>query len=128
LYDLKRGEIPDWISLGLVVAALAAAALGLHGAGWTGLLLGAGVAFVLGIALFAMEGLGGGDVKLVTAIGAALGPTELVHVLFWIALAGGATAILAAVRGMKAFAYAPAIAAGLAVYALYPFAWKMLSG
>ena len=61
-------------------------------------------------------GFGGGDVKLVIALGAALGPLALLSALFWVALSGGLLALIAVIRGRRDLAYVPAIAMGLLVY------------
>ena len=58
--------------------------------------------WLLGIALFfpffALGGLGGGDVKLLGALGAWLGPTAVFHVGLYSAIAGGVMASLVAFR------------------------------
>ena len=79
--DWRTGHIPNWLTLGglLVGTALGAiAGAAIHGAG--GLLLGllhasigAAVTGVVPGLLFAAGGIGGGDVKLLAAIGAACG-------------------------------------------------------
>jgi prepilin peptidase CpaA len=115
-HDLKSREIPDWISLVLAVWALCLAALGWSAFGWSGLLLGAGLGFLLSAPLFWLGGIGGGDVKLVAALGACLGPWGLLQTLFWVALAGGVLALVAKLRGQSDFAYVPAILIGLIVY------------
>jgi prepilin peptidase CpaA len=120
VYDLKSREIPDWISLALAAWAVLAAALGLHAAGWLGAAAGLALGFALTAPLFYLGGLGGGDVKLIAALGAALGPLALLSVLFWMAVAGGVLALVAKYRGEKDFAYVPAIAAGLLIYCLWP--------
>jgi Flp pilus assembly protein protease CpaA len=72
--------------------------------------------FALTAVLFWLGGIGGGDVKLVTALGAWLGPWGLLQALFWIALAGGVLAAVAKWRRQPDFAYVPAILAGLAIH------------
>ena len=120
LFDLRSREIPDWISVCLVAAAVAATAAGISGLSWWGLALGLAVGLVVSFVFFALGGLGGGDVKLIAAIGACLGWLGLLQVLFWTALAGAALALLAAARGQRDFAYGPAILAGTFVYAVWP--------
>src|SRR5947208_2727678 len=71
--DLRRREIPNGISLLLLAWAVVATALELHPVGWLSLLGGLAIGFVLSTLFFALGGLGAGDVKLVTALGAALG-------------------------------------------------------
>jgi prepilin peptidase CpaA len=85
---------------------------------WLGLLSGFLLGGALGTGLFALGAFGGGDVKLIAALGAILGPVGLIYMLFWTALAGGALALAAAARRQREFAYVPAIALGLAFYAL----------
>ena len=111
--DWRRREIPHWISVALILVAVCAKALGLHPIPWSELLLGAGVAFVLGAALFALGALGGGDVKLFAALGAALGLKAFVPFLLITSVAGGALALVARRRGEREQAYAPAMLLGL---------------
>ncbi len=75
-YDMKSGEIPDKFTLGLVVVALALRALFLTSLGFYYLLDGmitAALFFGIGALLFYSGAWGGGDAKLLTGIGAALG-------------------------------------------------------
>ncbi|HEV7998696.1 MAG TPA: prepilin peptidase [Planctomycetaceae bacterium] len=116
VYDLKRREIPDWIGALLVVCAAAAIAARLTEVTWAGLGIGAALGLAVTLPLYALGGFGGGDVKLVVALGAALGPLALLSALFWVALSGGALATIAGIRGRRDLAYAPAIALGLVVY------------
>jgi len=52
------------------------------------------VGLMLFLPLFALRGIGGGDVKLLAAIGAWLGPVPTIWVALFTALAGGVLAIL----------------------------------
>jgi|HubBroStandDraft_4_1064222.scaffolds.fasta_scaffold218948_2 prepilin peptidase CpaA len=116
VYDLRRREVPDWIGAALVVCAVAAIAAGFTEVTWAGLALGAGLGLALTLPLYALGGFGGGDVKLVVALGAALGPLALLSALFWVALSGGVLALVAVIRGRRDLAYVPAIAIGLLAY------------
>jgi prepilin peptidase CpaA len=116
VYDLRTREIPNWITASLAGCAVLATAVGWSEVSWFALIYGALLGFVLSFPFFAVGGFGGGDVKLVIALGAALGPLGLLMALFWVALCGGALAVIAIVRGRRAFAYAPAIALGILVY------------
>lgn len=63
-----------------------------HGFGWHGLsqsFAGAGLGFLLFGILFLKFGMGAGDVKLAAAIGAWIGPQQLLYALFFTSLAGG---------------------------------------
>ena len=118
--DLRSREVPDWIPLLIVAWACLATALGLHKVSWIGLIAGALVGLGLSAAVFFLGGLGGGNVKLLAAIGAAVGPWALLSILAWMALAGGILALIAAARGKRDFAYVPAIAVGVVVETVWP--------
>ena len=117
-HDLKVRTIPDWIPATLLAWGVVTTAASAPGTSWTGLAGGLALGFGLGAALFWFGALGGGDVKLIAALGAALGPMALLGVLFWTALAGGLLALVARWRGHKHLAYVPAIAAGLLIHSL----------
>jgi prepilin peptidase CpaA len=116
--DLRSREVPNWISLSLLSWAIVGTTFSLIEINWFGLVAGLMLAGALGAGLFALGAFGGGDVKLIAALGAVLGPGGLIYMLFWTALAGGALALVAAARRQREFAYVPAIALGLAFYAL----------
>ncbi len=120
VWDLRTREVPDWIPLVIVAWACLATALGLLKLTWLGLVTGALLGLGLGAAVFCLGWPGGGDVKLLGAIGAAVGPWALLSILFWMAIAGGGLAMLAAARGKNDLAYVPAIAVGVAVETFWP--------
>jgi len=96
--DLRTRRIPNALTFGAAIAAIS-----IHAAisGGDGILIGV-AGWVVGIALFfpffALGGLGGGDVKLLGAIGACLGPALTIFVGFYAAIAGGVLAIIVALR------------------------------
>lgn len=95
--DLRTRRIPNALTLsGLVVGLALRAALGFDAliAG----LLGVALALVLTVPLVSLGGLGGGDAKLLAAVGAFLGLGDLPVALLVTALAGGALALALAVR------------------------------
>ncbi len=116
VYDLRSRVIPDWIAASLLACAALGIAAGLSGLTWMNFVYGAAMGFALMFPLYALGGFGGGDLKLVVAIGAALGPWALLSVLFWVAVSGGLMAIVALFRGRRDLAYVPAIACGLLLY------------
>jgi len=115
-YDLKSREIPDWISLVLLGAAALAAGLSVDAMPWSWRVIGLLVGFGLGALLFALGAMGGGDAKLMAAMGAALGVPALLVTLLFSAVAGGVLAGIARFRGRKELAYAPAFAVGLLAF------------
>lgn len=87
--DLRSRRIPNWLVLPFFVAGLIASTW-LHG--WTGAeqsLYGALLGFVTYGLLFWMGGMGAGDVKLCAAIGAWIGPSQLLMALVLTSMAGG---------------------------------------
>jgi prepilin peptidase CpaA len=100
VWDLRCYRIPNALTLGAAAAAIGfhVFAGGIHGgvtsvAGW---LVGVALLF----APFALGGMGGGDVKLVGALGAWVGPADAVWLALFTCIAGGLLAIvIAAVRG-----------------------------
>jgi prepilin peptidase CpaA len=96
--DLRTRRIPNALTFG---AAMAAAAFHVVTGGATGLMASAG-GWLVGIALFfpffALRGMGGGDVKLLGALGAWLGPAAVFHVGLYSAMAGGVIGTLVAFR------------------------------
>ncbi len=96
-FDVRERRLPNALTVGAFAAALLLRApLGLDALG--GGLLGALLAFGLALPFFLVGGLGGGDVKLLTAVGAFLGPRDLWFALFVMAMVGGVMAFLVIVR------------------------------
>ncbi|MFN2581500.1 MAG: prepilin peptidase [Candidatus Dormibacteria bacterium] len=93
-FDVARQRIPNTLTFGAGAAALVTAAVtggvsgvGLSAAGWlTGL--------VLFLPVYALGGMGGGDVKLLAALGAWLGPVTIFHAALYTGIAGAVLAII----------------------------------
>ena len=75
-----------------------------------------GIGLSIGSILFLTGGFGGGDVKLLTSLGAILGSRGELGVLLYTAIFGGVLALIARFRGQREYAYAPAIALGLLTF------------
>lgn len=91
--DLWRRQISNWIPAAGVVAGI-----GLHIAsrGWMGLLSALGGmlgAFAVFLVFYILGGMGGGDVKLMAAFGALLGPGGLIPLALGAAAIGGIWAL-----------------------------------
>ncbi len=119
--DLRRREIPDGISIALVLAAVGSKVLGWHPVSLLEIAIGASGTFLLSAFLFSKGGLGGGDVKLLTAIGAAIGASAMIPFAMITAVVGGGFALVAKRRGEVEIAYAPVMLSGL--LGLLPLVW-----
>ena len=112
------------------ILTVPAVALGLllHflGSGWPGLafaLLGLAVGFGLMMIPFVFGQMGGGDVKLMAAIGSLLGAYATMNVFLYTTLAGGLLAILFAVfrkEGFKSLRRTWQLAKGLLIFQTVP--------
>ena len=87
--DFRGQRIPNWLTYSGLIAALA---VRFAQGGWTGLkgglvgmLLAGGIFFLL----FLIGGMGGGDVKLMAAVGAWVGLAQVGVLLIMSAIAGG---------------------------------------
>jgi prepilin peptidase CpaA len=92
-FDLRTRRIPNALTFSAAVAGLAfhvvqagAAGAQLAAGGWV-------VGLLLLLPYFALGGMGGGDVKLVAALGAWLGPAHAFWLAIYAGLAGGLIAV-----------------------------------
>lgn len=103
--DLVSYRIPNWISLAAVALFVAAAlvtGMPLAEIGWH-FAIGLG-ALVVGILLFAIGAIGGGDAKFFAAGALWMGPAFILKYCLIFALIGGAFAVLLLVLRLPAFA------------------------
>jgi prepilin peptidase CpaA len=94
--DLRSRRIPNWLTGGATLGALIYHA---WAAGPSGLLLSLAGCLVGGAIFFlpfALGGLGGGDVKLLAALGAWAGPADALWIALYSGIAGGVLAIVTA--------------------------------
>ena len=96
VFDVRTRRIPNWLTFGASAAALAYAmfdaglpGVGIAAAGW---IAGAALFFPF----FALGGMGAGDVKLLAALAAWLGPSESVWLAIFAAMAGGVLGVFVA--------------------------------
>lgn len=92
--DLRSRRIPNWLTLTGVVVGLS---INSYQARWTGLksgLLGMLIALLVYGLLFALRAMGGGDVKLMAAVGAFTGPEAWLIIFIITAIVGGLIAVI----------------------------------
>ena len=91
--DLRTGKIPNWITLPTTATGLVFHTVmnGANGLAYSANGLATG--FALLILLYAMGGLGAGDVKLVAAAGSFLGPSAIISAVWAAALVTGFYAV-----------------------------------
>lgn len=93
LYDVYSRKIPNFITF---TSALLAVAYGGVVGEWTGLAAAVGgwaLGIVLFLPFFLLRGMGAGDVKLLSALGAWTGPASLLSLTFYTAISGGIMAL-----------------------------------
>ena len=93
VHDIRSRRIPNYVTFS---SSLLAVAYGVVVGGWMGLAAAVG-GWSLGIALFLpfflLRGMGAGDVKLMSALGAWTGPASLISLTFYTAISGGIMAL-----------------------------------
>jgi prepilin peptidase CpaA len=92
-FDQRTRKIPNWLVLvGLITAML----LQISASGFAGFkqsLFGAAICLIAFFPFFALRLLGAGDVKLLTAVGAFLGPSQALIAILFTMMAGGVLAV-----------------------------------
>lgn len=92
--DLRSRKVPNWLTISGLALGIA---LNLFLYASTGLWLslkGAGLALLIYLPLYMLRGVGGGDVKMMAAIGAIAGPLSWMEILLLTALFGGLFALV----------------------------------
>jgi prepilin peptidase CpaA len=92
--DWRSRRIPNWLTVPALFLGIAANTIALGWAGAKDSLLGAGLGLGLLLHFVLLKALGGGDWKLVGALGAFLGPPRLINVLLITVLAAGLMAVV----------------------------------
>jgi prepilin peptidase CpaA len=98
IFDIRTRRIPNKLVFSGALAAIAFHTFSSYGIGAVSSLEGllAGLASLL--PLYMMRAMGAGDVKLMAMVGAFLGPASALGAVITTLIAGGALAILAAIR------------------------------
>lgn len=100
VYDIRFRRIPNWLVLTGLVLGVALNTFLFQWSGVRASLLGICLAFGIYFPLYLLRGMGAGDVKLMAAIGAIVGPANWFGIFIVSALTGGiAAAVLLMTRG-----------------------------
>ena len=102
LCDWKARKIPNWLTLSMIAFGLILhiASDGISGVGIS--LLGLVCGILLLYLPFSLGGVGGGDVKLLGAIGSLLGPVLVLQIFLASAVFGGIFSLVAMINGKTA--------------------------
>jgi prepilin peptidase CpaA len=109
--DLRRREVPLWLTFGAITVGLIAGLLdSRHGAVATFIGLAAGIVPPLPFVL--LGGLGAGDLLLFASIGVWEGWHFVLSAIWWTAVVGALLALGVRVLGRRSLPYVPAILVG----------------
>lgn len=119
-FEMKYSRIPNWLTLSAMCAGVLCGYVPggpSLGSSVLGLAIGFGFLFIF----YVFGGIGGGDVKLMGAIGALLGHTLIGTVIFYTAVIGGFMAIVALIwRGRSRASEAKPVAVPVGIVADSP--------
>lgn len=119
LSDIRTRRIPNCFSVILVITSLAVYFLTASTDGLLFSLKGMGLGFIILFVPYLFGGMGAGDVKLMTGVGAAVGPGQVLLALLFTSILGGVLAIVIILAG-KTFKET--------LKNFYASAWLTLSG
>ena len=91
--DLRTRRIPNAVTLATAISGFALAATGASGLTLGGALAGCGLGLLLMLPGHFIGGTGAGDVKLLAALGAVVGPGSIFSTFLYSAIAGGLIAL-----------------------------------
>jgi len=99
VFDLRRGAVYNWLTYpailaGLVLGAVQGAASGDTVGGLMDHVVGFGFGFGVLLVAYLVGGMGGGDVKLMGAVGALVGWPAALHAVFYSFLVGAALGLV----------------------------------
>ncbi len=89
IYDLRYRRIPNRLNITAAALGLVLNGFFFHWHGVASAFLGIGVALLVYFPLYLLRGMGAGDVKLMMAIGAIVGPSNWFQIFVVTALCGG---------------------------------------
>ena len=94
IFDFCKRKIPNWLNLSGLTLGIGLNVFLLHGAGLAHSCLGLVCAIAIYLPLYLLRGIGAGDVKLMAAVGAIVGPSNWLGIFLLTALLGGVLAVV----------------------------------
>lgn len=100
LFDFRLRRVPNWLTLAGLLLGIGLNAFLFETSGLWMSLKGLGLAFLIYFPLYLVRGMGAGDVKLMAAVGAIVGPANWLGILVLTSALGGIAALaLVAAKG-----------------------------
>lgn len=93
-FDLRTRRIPNWLCAAGLVCGFAYQIVLFQWSGAREAALGTGLSLLIYVPLFALRAVGGGDVKLMAAVGSIAGPKSWIAIFLITAIVGGAIALV----------------------------------
>ena len=93
-FDLRTRLIPNWLCAAGLLCGFACQIALFQWSGAREAALGSGLALLIYVPLFALRAVGGGDVKLMAAVGSIAGPRSWIAIFLITAIVGGAIALV----------------------------------
>jgi prepilin peptidase CpaA len=87
--DVRFRKVPNWLTASAVLAGLSGHVIAPGGQGLVAAALGMAVGLAVFFPFFALGGMGGGDVKLMAALGTWIGWSAIIWTALYGAVAGG---------------------------------------
>jgi prepilin peptidase CpaA len=94
VYDIRYRRIPNWLVLPALLLGFLLNGFLYLGEGLLRSALGMGLAMLIYFPLYLLRGMGAGDVKLMAALGALVGPANWLFIFVVSALLGGVLAVI----------------------------------
>ena len=108
-YDLQDQRVPNWLTLTVLTLGLLFVIIGLSHQAILGSIAGVAIGLAVLLPLYAKGGMGAGDVKLMAAAGAILGPLATLLAIGGSMLVGAVLSVLLAKRQKRRLLAAGAI-------------------
>jgi prepilin peptidase CpaA len=96
--DIRTRRIPNSLTAAMAGVGIGFAAVGISGVSLVAAALGFGIGLMLMLPGHVLGATGAGDVKLMAAVGAIVGPAVVVKAFLFTAVAGGVLAVVVAAR------------------------------